>query len=138
MKIRIFIALLACCLLLCGCSGKETSATPETSAPEETGAPTTAPDVPVLDENGVPSLTVDDGTELTIPEFIWNEEGGIDLPIDEFDPADDPEVVTIGTVPPTTTADPSAEDEVPTTTTAPPPETYYPGDILPEDVWEDE
>lgn len=139
MKIRIFVALLACCLLLCGCGTEETSVTPEPSAPEATGTPTT-PNEPIVDDNGVPSLTVTEDPELTIPGFIWGEEGGFELPIDDFDPDGEHVAVPIGTVPPTTSEDISNEDDVPPTTTepTPPPETYFSGDILPEDVWEDE
>lgn len=150
MKLRIFVALLACCLLLCGCSSEEASSTPETTVPEVTAAPTTAPatpDEPIVDENGVPSLTVSEGPELTIPDFVWGGSGGIDLPIDEFDEDEEHYAVPIGTTAPPTTEGNSTEDDPPAGTTSAekeseeptmPASTWFPGDVLPEDVWEDE
>lgn len=133
MNIRIFLVLLTCCLLLCGCGSNDPAATP-TSAPTTEPATTPTTQAPVIDENGVPSLTITQETtdpfEALMPELDFSE---IDLP--EL-PWEDDGVVAVPVTDPTDSDTDLEDDEVestPETTNAVTP-TY--SDTLPEHVWE--
>lgn len=137
MKTKIFILMLALCLLLCACGGNASGGTQQETMPSNKPTSDTSSLLPTTDESVPPteniistlpsSSILDPEIDVTLPFS-----GPISLPEDEFD---DSNLGTLSSRPVNEPSEPLDDDTAPSTT--PPVHYYDPGDGLPEDVFEE-